>query len=508
MKQNFIFSKLYTLFNCVFLGLFSLILFLVIFFNDNTFFEADVINLVICTVLGTSVIAVIGFVTNFFSNIKLKTEIIILFLLFAVYFIIQLVAGEMLLVKPGQAWDFGVVYSFAEQNVLNGTLPTEYFIHFSNNSALYLVFCTWFSLLHAFGVQDFLLPSLILNIMLIDVAVLLLYLTARRSLGKALAFLALAISFITLPFITYTPIMYSDTMSLPFAIGCVLLWLICKKAYAEEKTSKALILASTIAIVAVLGSLIKPTVLIVLFAIGIDALFTLSKTKGMQKYLLLAVLVVVALIARFGMNWLVVNDNRLPEFDKSQSIPMIHWAMMGLEGKGGYYDPDVQFTLNAGDYDERVQANLDEISRRIGDMGFTGLMEHLAEKLSFTFSDGMYTSSDKLNRSVIEINFLHNYVIYTSPGYSLVSYFTFAIMAGMFLFIVIGCFIAIKSKSNELTFCRVAIFGLTLFLMMFETRSRYLVNFLPLFILIEIEAFAHVKKIFKNLKTTRKQTRY
>ncbi len=498
MKINCFFSKLYTLFNCVFLALFTFILLVVIFLNDNTFFVAKPLNLAICTILGVSVISGMYFILRAFQNFKLKYEIITVSLALFAFFVVQIVVGEMLLVEPGQGWDFGVVYSFAEQNVLHGTIPTEYFIYFSNNSALYLVFCEWFSLLKTIGFQDFLMPTVVLNVVFIDATLLLLYLTARHCFGKVSALLALALSFVTLPFITYVPIIYSDTLTLPFVILCALLWLHCKKAYENQNSAKAIMLAMVIALVAVAGSLLKPTVIIVLVAICIDALFTLSNAKDVKKYILIVVMVVLALIARTGMNWLVINDDRLPKFEQSQSIPFTHWVMMGLHDKGGYYDEDVQFTLNSGDYDERVKSNLSEIQNRVNAMGISGFIEHITQKLSFTYSDGLYFSSEKLNRSVIDISFLHNYVIYTSPGYGIVSYFAFGIMSGTFVFIWFGTFIAIKNKVNYITFCRVAIFGLTLYLMISETRSRYLVNFLPLFILLAVEQCSSINKLFKK----------
>ncbi len=55
------------------------------------------------------------------------------------------------------------------------------------------------------------------------------------------------------------------------------------------------------------------------------------------------------------------------------------------------------------------------------------------------------------------------------------------ILIAMALSIISGAF---KGKSDSMAYVDLAVFGLALFLMIWETRSRYLFNFIPLMIIM------------------------
>ena len=50
-----------------------------------------------------------------------------------------------------------------------------------------------------------------------------------------------------------------------------------------------------------------------------------------------------------------------------------------------------------------------------------------------------------------------------------------------------------KCETREIQAMQIAVFGLFLFLLIWETRSRYLVNFVPIFILLGIDGIQGIR---------------
>ena len=74
------------------------------------------------------------------------------------------------------------------------------------------------------------------------------------------------------------------------------------------------------------------------------------------------------------------------------------------------------------------------------------------------------------------------------------------LLGGVLLSVV--CTFLRKGEIREIQAVQLAVFGLFLFLLIWETRSRYLVNFVPLFILLGIdggqEAARYLKTVFRE----------
>ena len=138
---------------------------------------------------------------------------------------VQLVFAFVLEVQPTCTWDFGLVFSAAQQYAQSGVLPGDYFSQFHNNAPMYLVLVAFFKVLGALGVQDVMPAALVCNTLCVNGALLLLYRVLRRLYGAKSALFGLAGAFLFLPFLLYGPIVYTDTVTLPFPIGALALWL-------------------------------------------------------------------------------------------------------------------------------------------------------------------------------------------------------------------------------------------------------------------------------------------
>lgn len=473
-------GKLYRVFNFCFAALLLVTLGLAVFLNPGSLYAFSTGKLVLCALAG---LALVFCAWQGVARLPARWAVFekrALLALFFVYAAAQLLVGWRLSVYPDASWDFGMVYTYAGDYVLHGALPDDYFLLFSNNKSLYALWCGLFSVLHFFGLRDFMWPSMVLNLVAIDISLVLLYLCARRLGGKKRALFALLFAFATAPFLLYVPIYYTDTLTLPFPIAVVYLWLGARARYKNGDVRGALARFCSLSALAAVGGILKISVLIIWVAVALDLIFLLG---GRMRWALLGAgaAIVAALMALY--NFAVARLPIFPAYDAAYGLPFTHWIMMGLHGYGLYYDPDYQLTLTAPDLAARYALTTAEIRRRLAEMGPLGFLRHLAQKQAFTFGDGTYWIPIKLSRTPVYQSFLHRFVIWTEPYYKYFAYGGFAVEMGMLGAGASGALGDGLRKKKALTFVRLGLLGLILFLLLWETRSRYLVNYLPLFLL-------------------------
>lgn len=126
-----------------------------------------------------------------------------------------------------------------------------------------------------------------------------------------------------------------------------------------------------------------------------------------------------------------------------------------------------------------IKANIEEIKKRVSDYGLYGNIEHLAVKLSWTWWDGTYMIGYYIKKG--SDSMLRNFICHSK---------TFKIYCTVFhvslLFSIIYSFIrgAFSKRINREILLKIIFCGIYFFLVIWESRSRYLVNFTPFFLMI------------------------
>ena len=184
-----------------------------------------------------------------------------------------------------------------------------------------------------------------------------------------------------------------------------------------------------------------------------------------------------------GLSAAALHTAWLPKYEKEKSIPYLHWVMMGLYDDGGYNDDAYKLTLQGETYEERLEIDKKEIARKVREMGPAGLAAHAAKKLIFTFGEGMYHAPIKLDLGAVHQNPLQMYFIQGKQHLGRTAYATLAVQLALLAGLCMAAARAARFRAHGATVARVAVFGLLLFLLLWETRSRYLMNFLPVLLL-------------------------
>ena len=398
--------------------------------------------------------------------------------LLALYFTAALFFGFAMRVQLITNWDYGVVLDAAVRYVTSGEMPGEYFARFPNNAPLYVLLTVWLGAAHALGVTDLVGATIVLSALAVTASQGFLYLTARRLWGARWALFALLGGMLTYGMLAYVPIAYTDTLSMPFPVCGAWLWLCARDALAQRRWKRGAAFAAACGAVLAPGAQIKVTCAVLLAAVCIDALLLLrGRAKAACGTAVLA-FTVCYLLAGAAVD----ASPALPETDADDAVPYMHWVMMGLSGVGGYNNDDYELTLSGGTAEGMRAVDEAEIARRLETMGAAGFLRHLADKLSYIFGDGTFYSGMKLRQAPERLNLLHRLCLFEFRGFALLEYpVTGLHLAG----VALAGFAALRRR-REAGFLMTAAFGLGLFLLVWEARSRYLVNFLPILILCAV----------------------
>ena len=422
--------------------------------------------------------------------------------LLAVYGMLLVAFGLLMQVKFGPSWDFPVVASEAAAFVLEGTPPGTYFVLGISNAPLYWVHVGCFRLLYALGVRDLMPGLVLLNCACILISLYLFYRAAALIWDEKRALFVLCCAFLYPGLFLYAPIAYTDTLSLPFVSGAVLLWLRARCMLIEGDAPRALRFAVAACFVTALGAVLKVSVAVLAVAFVIDLVLL---WKGRIRWYALAASAVCFLVVLFG--GIRLSHTGFPEYDQ-EPFPLTHWIMMGLHENGGYWDPDFQLTLQYDTYEERAAFTREEIVRRIEAMGLEGFIRHCVNKLSYIYSDGACYAPCKLDIGARYPNPLHDWTIQGGKYTGYLHYAADSLQLCLLALCAWGGLCAARRNQAQTAFLRVAWFGLALFLLIWEARSRYVVNFLPIFLLCAAGGLpepGETWSVLKNRKTKIKE---
>lgn len=255
--------------------------------------------------------------------------------------------------------------------------------------------------------------------------------------------------------------------------------------------------------VAVLGSFIKPNAIIVLIAIFlIEASKFLAKIiknefalqfQDLKKYVAASLLFVLFVtLACFIGNTCKTFAAKDMNIHWELSMSPAHYLMMGWnpESGGGYNQDDANFSFSFTNPEEREQNNLKLFKDRINDLGPFGVIKLGTKKLLSSFADGsgswrmegsFFVSIQGTNKTVKS---------YYGIGNQLPCCYTYVAQL-LWVFILLGIVFQWLDKELTPTKCAVnlTLLGQGLFLLLFECRARYLVQFWPLFALAAISGW-------------------
>ena len=195
------------------------------------------------------------------------------------------------------------------------------------------------------------------------------------------------------------------------------------------------------------------------------------------------------------------NNNMGINVDKEKKFNITHYAMLGwnTESKGAFTIKDENFSGKYEKLKDREKANIEELKKRITEMGIGGVINQISRKILTNYNDGTFSGvatfvyiRDEYNIQGLDNNlskFLKN-VYYERGKYNQI--YTQIMQCLWISILIFNMFSYNDSKSRKIAIIILALIGLFLFETIFEARSRYIFVYVPLYIFIGVIGIKNV----------------
>lgn len=474
-------------FNFVFVFVFGYIFLNTIIYPVDYFIKY---NQLIVIIGASLVLGIMLIVNNYLGKLTPKYLTWISGLSFISLFAAQLFCAHYFKVNP--TWDFGEVYYEALALSERFRPLSPYFYSYCPNNLPILFILT--GLMKAFrilGVTDLLTPLIGVNLIVVWLSIYVMYLLIKELYGLKYATLFSLFSLMVTPLYLYTTIIYTDTIGMMFPVLSLYLY---AKIYKSECYDWKKV--TLLGIVLGISALIKTHAVIVLIAIIIHYVM------NNRAYFIKLSVQLIGLVLIVLLGYKLLTKPLIPIASEEVGFPKTHWIMMGLKGTGGFDDEDTDMTRylkDIGYTNEQIQnEHLRIMKERIDEFGWRGLMNHLNNKLNFTWSDGTYFAPEKLNREPLSENIFQTYIFGSYNKAYL--YFSQMIHVAVQFLVLLSSIKILKQKSGFESVATISLFGVILFLLIWETRSRYLMIYLPVIIFLASHGFTFLSDELEKIK--------
>lgn len=382
--------------------------------------------------------------------------------------------------------DLKYVFTAAKNYILDGPqalhngLPERhlnYFYVYPNNHSLFLIVLALCRIEYFVTGEITCALPIAFNIISLNLSYIFMYKCARLMYTPQKALMCAVKGLLFTPLITYTVFFYTDSIAMPWLTAAIYIYLKQRKGSEAENPyslKKQLGLLALCAVVLAVAYKIKGSAVILIPAIIIDLIIRSVNHKNVKALIPFAAFIPVffaisAIISSLGISVMKLSPDKLYEY----RFPSVHWVMMSADNKGGYQREDFEYTKSFTGIDNKTSADIARLSEKLERQGFSGFISHLHKKLDYTWKNGTYMAG---------------YYINCKPMDEPPLLFLFMLTHITLLFSMCRSFLTkISSKDDALSqsfILKILLIGLTVFLMLWEARCRYLVSFFALFALI------------------------
>ncbi|MDE6603716.1 MAG: glycosyltransferase family 39 protein [Lachnospiraceae bacterium] len=387
------------------------------------------------------------------------------------------------------SWDWGKLISTAVSKVVTGEWSAmEYYSRYPNNQAWLLCLTAYFKFIRLMipvaTEKTFYVAAILVSIAFTQITLWLVYQTARILFSEKRALLVGMIGLICLPFYLYAQFAYTDTISMMMVIFAAYIYL---KLKSSKGNGNCIGLGFLLVVTSVLIFNIKILGFIAIIAMVLDSILNCDNYRKLI-FILISCFVLWGAGTKISV---MVIENKLPMTDEMADryeFSWTHWVMMGMNKKGGYSEDDVAFSKSVVSFEERQEAEISELKRRITGYGVKGTLNHLFNtKLSRTWGKSCLAGDDYIHRKPYSENSLWQRLFGVGEDlhWIVLTYswiFHILMILGMFLEGIYS--LKEDAGSRKFMMLRYTVLGVGIFLTLWECNSRYLLPFLPVMILL------------------------
>ena len=358
----------------------------------------------------------------------------------------------------------------------------SYFSRYPNNIFILMFEHVFWLMMNKPSLSLFIFELGTFNVILLDLSLILFKCSLQSILKKRVVNIAIILMMLLVAVSPWITIIYSDIPAFIISLTSLSIFILINH---ETNMHKKWIETILLALLATIGYLVKPSVIIFFIAIFIILIIKYLQHEGKFdfKKIFVAIILFGGLTCSFTQ---IIKHNSLFKYDSNASFSMLHYAAMGLHNTGGYYGKDVIVDGSLKNQAERNRRDLKVIGERLQSFRYLGNYQtFLFNKQDFNSQDATWNwpegemillkdnSSDPITHKLF---LLHG--VGAKKGD-----FWFS-MQIIWLFSLIGVLFSFFDISWKSQILKYTIVGFFMFLLIFEAgRSRYMIQFMP-FILV------------------------
>jgi conserved hypothetical integral membrane protein len=427
------------------------------------------------------------FILYIFSEYKYVTAIV----MFVIVIILQIFF--VYYTHPEVGWDAGALHEVIENN-RSGYNP-ELVGYFSSNTNNLPIVILMYKLSIFFGKTSWIFFDYI-TLLLVDLSAIL-NIVSVAIIDKKKVPIAIYAHVIFLLLFPSIIIPYTDTWVMPLVSGMLICYfLLIKKNFNILFNSLTIIILGILAV----GTYhIKPSAIVPVIAMIIIEVLSMLRTKKVRVSKRVVILMSFFLISSFATQRFIkyqVNNQTIINVIKGREIPAIHFVSMGISGDGGYNPDDALKMSVLQTKKERIEYSKDKLVERLKKLGPFGYIEFLLKKHSNNTSDGTFgwgkegeffkESKVLSNKSISDK--IKNYIYLYGTHIEDLRYLSQV----FYIILLLVIFLGGDKNNKDILFFKIGILGGFFYLLIFEGgRSRYLIQFFPIFLLLFILSFSN-----------------
>lgn len=392
-------------------------------------------------------------------------------------------------------WDPAAIITVARA-IANGEVKkldvwySKYLSWFPNNQFIVYVFSILFKINDKFGVLDTengLMLIIILQCFLSTSTGILVYKIILDIVKKSyIAWMGWGMYVVLIALSGWNVVTYTDMMGLIFPT--LILRIYQKLNNTKRVWLKWLLLVS----LAYWGFKIKPTAIIILIAIIVIEIIEILKSFQKEHVKKVVTALVVSSMCIFISSSIfdhMINSTGII-LNKEASTGPLHMIMMGMnpENDGVWYLPDVELSEGIETKEERTRVQKEVIQQRLNDYGIAGFSRHMWKKTLIIFNDGSFAYGCEggffgivyEDKNDLISPFLKSIYITSERNYN--KLISIEQMVWLVCLCLSGGVVFIKKGKDELVIT-LSLLGIILFNFSFEARARYLMLYVPFFII-------------------------
>ena len=405
----------------------------------------------------------------------------------ALLFILQLVIVDGALFYTD--WDASILVAAT----MDGIAPhADYFSQYPNQLFLLCVFSAIVRLLTDMSYEQVYLALVIGGCACMTAATACVAVIARKLRGDLAGIVAFVLTALLVGLSPWMLVPYSDSYGVLCPAAALLLYVVAPKRIPRMLG---------VAFFGTIGYLIKPTSIFILVAVlVVEVAHALRKGKlgaSARFRPLAAAFAASAIGAAFA---LALNAAAITPYqgqlDQDRSLSLAHYLMIGLnyESNGRWTEEDYAYSSSFDDPSERSAANIECWEERLNDLGPIGVAKLFLRKTLNNYLDGTFwwegeglfyrevVGDNQALKDFFNIGYEKNWIAGSSQNGT--PYFA---MAQLVWFVtLLGCIVGILNRkpSNAECVAYASIFAVSMFLVVFECRARYLFLYAPYFTML------------------------